>query len=49
MSRQDQVYTPRTKEVAAQRKSLTPKPAEAFKAFSKSVFAEGRFRRRPSS
>ena len=41
MSEQEQVYPPTTKEVAAQRKSLTPKPAEAFKAFSKSVFAGG--------
>ena len=49
MSEQEQVYPPTTKELAAQRKSLAPKPAEAFKAFSQSVFAEGCFPRRPSS
>jgi AhpD family alkylhydroperoxidase len=41
MSEQEQVYPPTTKELAAQRKSLAPKPAEAFKAFNQSVFAEG--------
>src|SRR6188508_2739743 len=41
MSEQDQVYPQATKELAAQRRSLAPKPAEAFKAFSRSVFAEG--------
>src|SRR6188508_3185764 len=41
MSEQDQVYPQATKELAAQRTSLAPKPAEAFKAFSRSVFAEG--------
>ena len=41
MSEQDQVYPQTTKELAEQRKSLAPKPAEAFKAFSQSVFAEG--------
>lgn len=35
------IYTPMTKELAAQRKNLAPKPAEAFKAFSQSVFADG--------
>ena len=42
MSEPEQVYPPATKELAAKRKSLAPKPAEAFKAFSRSVFAEGR-------
>src|SRR3954447_3161484 len=41
MSEQEQVYPPATKELVEQRKSLAPKPAEAFKAFSRSVFAEG--------
>jgi len=41
MSEQEQVYPPITQELAAQRKSLAPKPAEAFKAFSQSVFAGG--------
>ena len=41
MSEQEQVYPPTTKELAAQRKRLAPKPAEAFKAFSQSVFADG--------
>ncbi|MCI0423118.1 MAG: carboxymuconolactone decarboxylase family protein [Acidobacteria bacterium] len=41
MSKQDQIYPSLTKELADQRKSLAPKPAEAFKAFSQSVFAEG--------
>jgi AhpD family alkylhydroperoxidase len=41
MSEQEQVYPPATSELAEQRKSLAPKPAEAFKAFSRSVFAEG--------
>ena len=41
MSEQQQVYPPATKELAAKRKSPAPKPAEAFRAFSQSVFAEG--------
>jgi AhpD family alkylhydroperoxidase len=41
MSEQDQVYPQATKELAEQRKRLAAKPAEAFKAFSHSVFAEG--------
>ena len=40
MSEQEQVYPPTTRELAAQRKRLAPKPAEAFEAFSQSVFAE---------
>ena len=49
MSEQDQVYPQATKELAKQRTSLAPKPAEAFKAFSRSVFAERAFPRSPSS
>src|SRR6478735_5376045 len=41
MSEQEQIYPAATKELAERRKSLAPKPAEAFKAFSRSVFAEG--------
>jgi AhpD family alkylhydroperoxidase len=41
MSEPEQIYPPATKELSARRKSLAPKPAEAFKAFSQSVFAEG--------
>jgi AhpD family alkylhydroperoxidase len=41
MSEQEQVYPATTKELAEQRKRLAPKPAAAFKAFSRSVFAEG--------
>nr|QRW40699.1 alkylhydroperoxidase [bacterium] len=41
MSQPEQVYPQATKELAAKRKSLAPKPAEAFKAFSQSVFADG--------
>ncbi len=41
MSEQEQIYPPATKELAERRKTLAPKPAEAFKAFSRSVFAEG--------
>jgi AhpD family alkylhydroperoxidase len=41
MSEQEQVYPPATRELAEERKRLAPKPAEAFKAFSRSVFAEG--------
>src|SRR5688572_32321814 len=41
MSEQEQVYPTATKELAEQRQRLAPKPAEAFKAFSRSVFAEG--------
>ena len=39
--RVDSVYPHPTKELAEYRKRLAPKPAEAFKAFSQSVFAEG--------
>ena len=41
MPEQVPVYPPASKELAEQRKALAPKPAEAFKAFSRSVFAEG--------
>jgi len=41
MSEHDQMYPPATKELADQRKALAPKPAEAFRAFSDAVFAEG--------
>jgi AhpD family alkylhydroperoxidase len=41
MSEQEQVNPATTRELAKQRKRLAPKPAEAFKAFSRSVFAEG--------
>jgi AhpD family alkylhydroperoxidase len=41
MFEQEQGYPPATRELTEQRKRLAPKPAEAFKAFSRSVFAEG--------
>jgi AhpD family alkylhydroperoxidase len=41
VSQQDHVYPQATKELADQRTRLAPNPAEAFKAFSRSVFAEG--------
>jgi AhpD family alkylhydroperoxidase len=41
MAEQESIYPAATKEIAEQRKALAPKPAEAFKAFSRSVFAEG--------
>lgn len=41
MPEQEQVYPPTTRELAEQRKALAPGPAEAFRAFSPSVFAEG--------
>jgi AhpD family alkylhydroperoxidase len=41
MSEQEQIYPPPTRELAEQRQRLAPKPAEAFKAFSQSVFADG--------
>jgi AhpD family alkylhydroperoxidase len=41
MSEHEQVYPPVTRQLAEERKRLAPKPADAFKAFSKSVFAEG--------
>jgi hypothetical protein len=41
MSEREQVYPATTRELAEQRKRLAPQIAEAFKAFSRSVFAEG--------
>jgi AhpD family alkylhydroperoxidase len=41
MSERDAIYKPISKDVAAERKRLAPKTAEAFKAFSQSVFVEG--------
>jgi AhpD family alkylhydroperoxidase len=41
MSDADQIYPQPTRDIAEHRKLLAPKPAEAFKAFSQSVFAEG--------
>ncbi len=41
MNEQEQVYPSVTKQIAEQRRQLAPGPAEAFKAFSRSVFAEG--------
>jgi AhpD family alkylhydroperoxidase len=41
MSEQEQIYPFPTKDLTEQRKKLAPGPAEAFKAFSQSVFAEG--------
>ena len=41
MSEQEQIYPPATKELAEQRQRLAPKPADAFKAFSQVVFADG--------
>ena len=49
MFEQEQIYPAATKELAELRKHLAPKPAEAFKAFSRSVFAEERCPRKPSS
>jgi AhpD family alkylhydroperoxidase len=41
MSEQEQMYPTTTRELAEHRKNLAPKTAEAFKAFSQSVFADG--------
>src|SRR5678816_877473 len=41
MSEHEQMYPAASKELAAERKRLAPKPAEAFAAFSRSVFADG--------
>jgi AhpD family alkylhydroperoxidase len=41
MSEEETIYPLATRELAEQRKSLAPKAAETFKAFSQSVFAEG--------
>jgi AhpD family alkylhydroperoxidase len=41
MSDQDPIYPTVTRELADLRKKLAPRPAEAFKVFSQSVFADG--------
>jgi AhpD family alkylhydroperoxidase len=41
MSEREQLYPSATKELAAERKRLAPKAADAFKAFTQSVFADG--------
>src|SRR5258707_9679628 len=41
MSEQEQIYPSSTRELVEQRQRLAPKPAEAVKAFSQSVFADG--------
>ena len=41
MPEHENMYPQATRELAEKRKSLAPKQAEAFKAFSQSVFAEG--------
>jgi AhpD family alkylhydroperoxidase len=41
MSEQQPLYPAPSRDLAERRKSLAPKTAEAFKAFSQSVFAEG--------
>jgi AhpD family alkylhydroperoxidase len=37
----EQLYPPATRELSEQRSHLAPGPAEAFRAFSQSVFADG--------
>jgi AhpD family alkylhydroperoxidase len=41
MSTQDPIYPAASREWGDQRRKLAPKSAEAFKAFSRSVYAEG--------
>ena len=41
MADQDSIYPAPSKELGDLRKKLAPKPADAFKAFSQSVFADG--------
>jgi AhpD family alkylhydroperoxidase len=41
MSEQTPIYPQTSSEFAEERKRLTPRTAEAFKAFSQSVFADG--------
>jgi AhpD family alkylhydroperoxidase len=41
MLKQEPIYPAASPEWSDQRRKLAPKPAEAFKAFSRSVFAEG--------
>lgn len=40
MPERERMYPSATKEIAERRKSLAPKPAEAFKAFSRAVFED---------
>jgi AhpD family alkylhydroperoxidase len=41
MAEPESLFPAATREFAEQRKTLAPQPAEAFKAFSRSVFADG--------
>lgn len=41
MSSHEQMYPPITSELSEQRRRLAPRQAEAFKAFSQSVFCDG--------
>ncbi len=41
MAERDDLYPQATRELAQERRRLAPGPAEAFRAFSKSVFADG--------
>lgn len=41
MAEQERLFPSVTRELAERRKTLAPGPAEAFKAFSRSVFADG--------
>ena len=41
MSEYEQIYPQASRELVEQRNRLAPGPAEAFRAFSKSVFADG--------
>lgn len=41
MPEQEQLYPASTRELAERRKSLAPQVSEAFKAFSRAVFADG--------
>jgi AhpD family alkylhydroperoxidase len=41
VAEREQLFPSVSRELAEQRKSLAPKPADAFKAFSRSVFTEG--------
>lgn len=41
MAEQEPIFPSASKEIAEQRQKLAPAPLEAFKAFSRSVFADG--------
>ena len=41
MSEHEEVYPPATRDMTEERNRLAPGPAESFRAFSKSVFADG--------